>query len=115
LRAQQVIAHESGVADFVDPLAGSDAGEGLTSELERRARELLARLDERGGMVAAIEQGFPHKEIERRAYEHQQAVERKERVVVGVNEYLVDEPAPRDLQRIGPQLDWEQVARGHTP
>src|SRR5260221_6749781 len=84
LRTQQVIAHESAVADFVDPLAGSYAVEALTTEIERRASEYLARIDELGGMVAAIEQGYPQREIERRAYEHQQAVERKERIVVGV-------------------------------
>jgi methylmalonyl-CoA mutase N-terminal domain/subunit len=111
LRTQQVIAHESGVADFVDPLAGSYAVEALTSEIERRASEYLARIDEMGGMVAAIEKGYPQREIERRAYEHQQAVERKERIVVGVNAYVIDEPHPAELLRVDPALEREQVAR----
>ncbi len=110
LRTQQVLAYESGVADFVDPLAGSYVVEAMTTEVERRAAELIARLDEQGGMVAAIERGWPQREIERRAYEHQQAVERKERIVVGVNEFRVDGPEPKP-QRIDPRLEEEQVAR----
>jgi methylmalonyl-CoA mutase, N-terminal domain len=111
LRTQQVIAHESGVADFVDPLAGSYAVETLTSEIERRAGDYLRQIDELGGMVAAIEQGFPQREIERRAYEHQQAIERKERIVVGVNEFVIDEPAPREIHRVDPRLEREQIER----
>jgi methylmalonyl-CoA mutase N-terminal domain/subunit len=110
LRTQQVIAHESGVADFVDPLAGSYAVEWLTSEIERRADEYLARIEEMGGMVSAIERGYPQMEIERRAYEHQQAVEKKERIVVGVNEFAMDEPEP-PVYRVDPRLEAEQVAR----
>jgi methylmalonyl-CoA mutase N-terminal domain/subunit len=111
LRTQQVIAHESGVADLVDPLGGSFTVERLTSEIERRATEYLARIDEMGGMVAAIEAGFPQHEIEARAYEHQRAVEEKRRVVVGVNEFAVDEPPPEGLQKIDPTLERAQVAR----
>jgi methylmalonyl-CoA mutase N-terminal domain/subunit len=111
LRTQQVIAHESGVADFVDPLAGSYAVEALTTEIERRAGEYLAKIDELGGMVAAIEQGFPQREIERRAYEHQQAVERKERIVVGVNEFTIEERPPEHLLRVDARLETEQIAR----
>jgi methylmalonyl-CoA mutase N-terminal domain/subunit len=111
LRTQQVLAHESGVADFVDPLAGSYAVEALTTEIERRAAEYIRQIDERGGMVAAIEQGYPQREIEGRAYEHQQAVERKERIVVGVNEFVVDEPAPANIHKVDPRLEREQVER----
>jgi methylmalonyl-CoA mutase N-terminal domain/subunit len=114
LRTQQVIAHESGVADFVDPLAGSYAVEALTTEIERRAGEYLRRIDELGGMVAAIEQGFPQGEIERRAYEHQMAVERKERIVVGVNEFTMrdgDEPPKQAIHKVDPRLEREQAAR----
>jgi methylmalonyl-CoA mutase, N-terminal domain len=111
LRTQQVIAHESGVADFVDPLAGSYAVETLTSEIERRATEYLEKIDAMGGMVAAIEQAFPQREIERRAYEHQMAVEQKVRIVVGVNDYVMDEPEPTDILRVDPELEREQVAR----
>ncbi len=110
LRTQQVIAYESGVADFVDPFAGSYAVEHLTDEIEKRAREYLARIDEAGGMVAAIERGYPQKEIERRAYEHQRAVESKERIVVGVNEFTMEEPEIKG-QRIDPALERAQVAR----
>jgi methylmalonyl-CoA mutase N-terminal domain/subunit len=111
LRTQQVLAHESGVADVVDALAGSYAVESLTSEIERRAQEYLARIDEMGGMVAAIERGFPQHEIERRAYEYQQSVERKQRVVVGVNEFVIDEPPPRDILRVDPAIERDQVER----
>ncbi len=110
LRTQQVLAHESGVADFVDPLAGSYAVEWLTSEIERRAHEYLTRIDDMGGMISAIERGYPQKEIERRAYEHQQAVDKKERIVVGVNEYALDEPEP-PVYRVDPRLEAEQIAR----
>jgi methylmalonyl-CoA mutase N-terminal domain/subunit len=111
LRTQQILAYESGVADFVDPLAGSYAIEALTSELERRALEYIARIDEMGGMVAAIEQSFPQREIERRAYEHQRAVERKERIVVGVNEFVVEEPPPAGIHKVDPALEREQLER----
>jgi methylmalonyl-CoA mutase, N-terminal domain len=111
LRTQQVLAHESGVADFVDPLAGSYAVETLTTEIERRANEYLARIDEMGGMVAAIERAYPQREIERRAYEHQQAVERKERIVVGVNEFTMAEPPASEIHRVDPKLEAAQVER----
>jgi methylmalonyl-CoA mutase N-terminal domain/subunit len=111
LRTQQVIAHESGVADFVDPLAGSYAIESLTNEIERRAGEYIAKIDELGGMIAAVEQGYPQKEIERRAYEHQQAVESKERIVVGVNEYAIQEPPFEGVLKVDPALEAAQVAR----
>jgi methylmalonyl-CoA mutase N-terminal domain/subunit len=111
LRTQQVIAYESGVADFVDPLAGSYAVEHMTSEIEKRATEYIQRIDQLGGMVAAIEQAYPQREIERRAYEHQQAVERKERVVVGVNEFAMDEASPKDVMKVDPKLERDQVER----
>ncbi|HET8771689.1 MAG TPA: methylmalonyl-CoA mutase family protein [Gemmatimonadaceae bacterium] len=93
LRTQQVIAHESGVAQTVDPLAGSYYVEALTDELERRARTLLARVEELGGAASALEAGFFQEEIARSAYEHQLAVEQGLRVIVGVNKF-VDEEAP---------------------
>ena len=111
LRTQQVIASESGVADFVDPLGGSYAVESLTGEIERRAGEYLARIDELGGMVAAIEQGWVQKEIERRAYEHQVAVERGQRVVVGVNQFQAEREEPTRVQKIDPALERAQVER----
>ena len=111
LRTQQVIAHESGVADFVDPLGGSYAVEALTGEIERGAQGYLDRIAELGGMVRAIEQGWVQKEIERRAYEHQRAVERKERVVVGVNEFQAEREQPVEVARVDPALEREQVER----
>ena len=91
LRTQQLVAYESGVANTVDPLAGSYYVEWLTSELERRALALIERTDELGGMVAAVEQGYPQREIARSAYEHERALELGERVVVGVNRFRKDE------------------------
>ena len=111
IRTQQVIAHESGVADFVDPLAGSYAVEAMTDEIERRARVYLDRIAELGGMVAAIEQGYVQREIERRAYEHQRAVESQDRVVVGVNQYRSDEAQPVEVARVDPSLERAQVER----
>ncbi len=111
LRTQQVIAHESGVADFVDPLAGSYAIEALTDEIESRANEYIKKIDGFGGATKAIEQGYQQREIERRAYEHQLAVESKERVVVGTNEFRSDEAAHVDLAKANPDLEREQLER----
>ncbi|MFL5307804.1 MAG: methylmalonyl-CoA mutase [Polyangia bacterium] len=107
LRTQQILAHESGVADVVDPLGGAYAIEALTSQIAERAAALIAHIDGLGGMVAAIEHGFPQREIERRALEHQRAVESGERVIVGVNRF-VEKPShepPPALQRIDPALE----------
>jgi methylmalonyl-CoA mutase N-terminal domain/subunit len=111
LRTQQVIAHESGVADFVDAFAGSYAVESLTGEIERRAQAYLDRIGELGGMLRAIEAGYPQREIERRAYEHQRAVEKHERVVVGVNEFVAANEPVVPVAVIDPSLETEQVAR----
>jgi methylmalonyl-CoA mutase N-terminal domain/subunit len=110
LRTQQVVAYESGVADFVDALAGSYAVETLTSRLEALADGYIERIDALGGMVAAIEQGYPQREIQRTAYEHQQEIERKERIVVGVNAFEQD-AAPVPVMTIDPRLEIEQVER----
>jgi methylmalonyl-CoA mutase, N-terminal domain len=105
LRTQQVIAHESGVTDTVDPLAGSYFVEALTGEIERRAEEYLDKIDGMGGAVAAIEAGWIQDEIHESAYRIQQQVETGERVVVGVNRYQEPEEEPLEIQRI----DQEQV------
>jgi methylmalonyl-CoA mutase N-terminal domain/subunit len=113
LRTQQLLAHEAGVADIVDPLGGAYALEALTSELEARVVALIADIDARGGMVAAIEAGWPQREIERRAFEHQRAVETGARVIVGVNRFADDGDA-RDaaaLHRLDPALETSQVQR----
>ena len=113
LRTQQVVAHESGVADFVDALAGSYAVESLTTRLEALAMEYIARIDEMGGMVAAIERGYPQREIQRSAYEYQVEIERMQRIVVGVNAFEQTESSPSDgglrPMRIDPRGEAEQV------
>jgi methylmalonyl-CoA mutase N-terminal domain/subunit len=94
LRTQQVIAHESGIANTVDPLAGSYFVEKLTLETEQACYKYFDKIDALGGMVAAIEKGFPQKEIHDAAYAYQQAVERKEAVIVGVNDFVTEEERP---------------------
>lgn len=90
LRTQQIIAHETGVTNTVDPLGGSYFIEKLTNELEEEAWEYFRKIDDLGGMVEAIEAGFPQKEIQESAYQYQKAVERGEKVIVGVNDYLME-------------------------
>jgi methylmalonyl-CoA mutase, N-terminal domain len=110
LRTQQVLANESGVGDIVDPLGGAYAIEALTSQIEQQAQALLERIDQQGGMVAAIEARFPQKEIERRAYEHQRAVEEKRRVIVGENAFADEASAePPGLHRLDPELAATQL------
>ncbi len=111
LRTQQIIAHESGVANTIDPLGGSYAVESLTNEIERRASEYLARIDALGGMLRAIEQGYVQAEIQRAAYEYQMAVERHERIVVGVNDFQAEASAPIALLHIDPEIERAQVER----
>jgi methylmalonyl-CoA mutase, N-terminal domain len=110
LRTQQVIAHESGVANVADPLGGSWFVEKLTSDLEAEALEYFRRIDAMGGMVAAVERGYPQREIQESAFRFQQAVERKDKVIVGVNEYEMDEK-PHPILYIDEQVADEQVAR----
>jgi methylmalonyl-CoA mutase N-terminal domain/subunit len=110
LRTQQVIAHESGVANAADPLGGSWLVEKLTNELEAEALAYFRRIDAMGGMVPAIERGFPQREIQDAAFRFQQAVERGEKTIVGVNDFLTEEPPPSILY-IGEQVGDEQVAR----
>jgi methylmalonyl-CoA mutase N-terminal domain/subunit len=97
LRTQQVLAHETGVASTVDPLAGSYFLEKLTLETERACYEYFDKVDALGGMVAAIERGYPQREIHEAAYAYQQAVERKEKIIVGVNEFVSEEKRPIEL------------------
>ncbi len=115
LRTQQVVAHESGVAGLrrCPALAGSYAVESMTSRLEALANEHIARIDALGGMVAAIEQGYPQREIQRTSYEYQLEVERKERFVVGLNAFVQDAPqgSPVAVMQVNPQLEGEQVKR----
>jgi len=108
LRTQQIIAYESGVAQTVDPLGGSYFLERMTLDLEKGAFDYFQKLDAMGGMVNAIERGYPQKEIAESSYQYQRAVEAKEKVIVGVNDFAIDEPAPNILY-IG-----ESVARRQT-
>lgn len=111
LRTQQVIAYESGVADLADALGGSYAVEYLTDELERRASEYITKIDEMGGMLAAIEAGYVQREIERAAYDYQKAVEAQAEIVVGVNKFQVAEETPIPTLRIDPATEQAQVER----
>jgi methylmalonyl-CoA mutase, N-terminal domain len=111
LRTQQVIAHESGVADIVDALAGSFAIEELTNQLETKATEYIQKIDDLGGMLKAIEQGFPQREIQEAAYQYQKAVENKTEIVVGVNKFQIEEDETIPTLRIDEQIEKNQVAR----
>jgi len=111
LRTQQVIGYESGVTDTVDPLGGSYYIEWLTDEVERLATEYLDQIDKRGGAVAAIEAGYLQEEIEQAAYEHAQAVDSGEMVVVGVNRFVEEAPGDLDVFPIDPELQRTQVER----
>ena len=111
LRTQQVIAHESGVTDTADPLAGSYAIEQLTSEIETRACKYLEKIDAMGGMLRAIETGYVQREIQESAYRYQRAIEAQEEVVVGVNRFQIEEEKPIQTLRIDPALETAQVDR----
>jgi len=112
LRTQQLIAHETGVTDTVDPLGGSYFVEALTNEMEERAMNYIDKIDSMGGVIAGIEKGFFQKEIADSAYKYQKEVERNERTVVGINDYTVEKDwVPIDLLRIPPHVEKEQLAR----
>jgi methylmalonyl-CoA mutase N-terminal domain/subunit len=114
LRTQQIIAHETGVVNTVDPVAGSYAIEHLTNEIESGAMAYVERIDSLGGMLRAIESGFVQGEIQKAAYEYQRAVETKEQIVVGVNEFIAEEERAIPTLRIDPQIEREQVQRVHA-
>jgi methylmalonyl-CoA mutase, N-terminal domain len=111
LRTQQVIAYESGAPQTIDPLAGSYYVEALTNEIEKRAAEYLGKIEVMGGMLKAIERGFVQQEIQNAAYEYQQAVDRGEAVVVGVNRFAVEEEKEIPTQKIDPALEAKQIER----
>jgi methylmalonyl-CoA mutase, N-terminal domain len=111
LRTQQVIAHESGVTNTVDPLGGSYFVERLTDEMEAAAYEYFSRIDELGGMVDAVKRGFPQREIADAAFRYQQEVDSRQRIVVGVNEYRHAEEEEIPILRIDPELERKQAAR----
>ncbi len=111
LRTQQIIGYESGVPQTVDPLAGSYYIESLTNEIEKRAAEYLGKIEVLGGMLKAIERGFVQQEIQNAAYEYQQAVDRGEAIVVGVNRFELEAERPIPIQRIDEALEPRQVER----
>jgi methylmalonyl-CoA mutase N-terminal domain/subunit len=109
LRTQQVIGYESGVTDIVDPLGGAYAIEALTDQLEAAASALIARIDQMGGMVAAIEEGFPQREIEETAYRAQRAIETKQALVVGVNAFEEHRTNAEEVLVVDPNVERAQV------
>ena len=111
LRTQQVLAQESGVTDTVDPLAGSYYVEHLTTRLEEEASRYIERMDQMGGAVAALEQGYQMLEIHESAFRYQQEVEEKRRIIVGVNEYVTEEPPLQGLLLVDPEQARRQVER----
>jgi methylmalonyl-CoA mutase N-terminal domain/subunit len=106
LRTQQVIAHESGVTHSVDPLGGSYFVERFTNQMEQGCYEYFDKIDALGGMIPAIERGYPQREIAEAAYRYQQAVDRKQKIIVGVNDYVAGEEPPLAILQID-----ESVAR----
>ncbi|HLU10612.1 MAG TPA: methylmalonyl-CoA mutase family protein, partial [Oceanobacillus sp.] len=111
LRTQQIIAYETGVADTVDPLAGSYVIEYLTEEIVKRAEEQIALIDSMGGALAAIERGYIMNEIQQAAYDYQRAVESGEQVIVGMNRFTVDEEQQMDILRVDPAIEAAQRER----
>ena len=111
LRTQQVLANETGVTNTIDPVAGSYAIENLTNEIERGAAEYIATIDAIGGMLRAIEAGFVQGEIQKAAYEFQRAIEKKDQIVVGVNDFVTEEKHKIPTLRIDAEIERSQVAR----
>jgi methylmalonyl-CoA mutase N-terminal domain/subunit len=111
LRTQQIIAHESGVADTIDPLAGSYVIENLTDEIERQVESYLQKIDELGGALVAIDQGYIQREIQDAAYQYQRSVESGEQIVVGVNAFQVDERLDLEQLKVDPLIEAAQCTR----
>jgi methylmalonyl-CoA mutase N-terminal domain/subunit len=108
LRTQQIIAHESGVADMIDPLGGSYAVESLTSEIEKKALEYIEKIEAMGGAIKAIESGYIQEEIAESAYQYQKEIETKKRIIVGLNQFQIEEEPLRDILRIKPEVEQYQ-------
>jgi methylmalonyl-CoA mutase N-terminal domain/subunit len=111
VRTQQVIAHESGVTNTIDPLGGSYFVEALTDRMEALAYDYFRRIDELGGMVEAVKQGFPQREIADAAFTLQQEIDGRERVVVGVNQFVDEDEQPIEILHVDPALERKQVGR----
>ncbi|HEU4941049.1 MAG TPA: methylmalonyl-CoA mutase family protein, partial [Candidatus Eisenbacteria bacterium] len=114
LRTQQIIAYESGVVDTPDPLGGSYFVEALTDRIEEEALRYISRIDEMGGIIQAVERGYPQKEIADSAYRFQQQVERGERVIVGVNRFQGNEEITIPVLQIDPEIERRQIERIRT-
>jgi methylmalonyl-CoA mutase, N-terminal domain len=110
LRTQQIVAEETGVTNTIDPLAGSYFVEALTRQIEERAWEYIRRIDEMGGMVAAIERGYPQSEIANAAYQYQKQIDAREKIIVGVNKHATDHP-PIMIWRMRPEIERRQLSR----
>ncbi len=113
LRTQQIVAHESGVVNTADPLAGSYYVESMTDKIERDAEEYITKIDSFGGMTQAIESGYVQREIQKSAYQFNQEVEAGERIVVGINKYQTDDPPVEDIHEVDLKLQEEQIAFLH--
>jgi methylmalonyl-CoA mutase N-terminal domain/subunit len=111
LRTQQILADEIGVTNTIDPLAGSYFVESLTKQIEEKAWEYINKIDDMGGMLAAIDKGFPQMEIADAAYHYQRQIDKGEKVVVGVNKYVIEEKAPPEILRIDEAVEEKQIAR----
>ncbi len=111
LRTQQIIAHESGVADTIDPTAGSYYVERLTDRIEEEALQYISRIDDLGGALRAIEMGFQQREIQENSYRIQMQVDRRQRTVVGVNEFTTDEEVRPEIMRVREEVVRRQVER----
>src|SRR5206468_11143925 len=111
LRTQRVIAHETGVVNTIDPLGGSYYVEHLTNALEEQAYDYFRRIDELGGVVAAIKENFFQREIAEASFQYQSEVEARQRIVVGVNRYELDDEPPLEILRIDPALEQQQIDR----
>ncbi len=111
LRTQQIIANESGIADTVDPLAGSYFIESLTASLEEKIIEIMNEIDKMGGMLKAIEEGYVQKRIEASAYRYQQDIEKDKKIIVGLNKFTKDEELKLNLQKISEEVEANQVAK----
>ena len=111
LRTQQIVANESGVANAVDPLAGSYFVEDMTDRIETEARDYISKIDSLGGMVQAVEEGYPQRQIQDAAYTYQREIESSERIVVGVNSFVVEELPPEGLLRVDPSVEKAQFAK----
>jgi methylmalonyl-CoA mutase N-terminal domain/subunit len=113
LRTQQIIAEESGVANTIDPLGGSYFVEALTNQMEEEAFAIIQKIDDMGGMLAAIEKSFPQREIADSAYHYQKQIDENQKTVVGVNKYVTEERLPVDILEIDDTLEKMQIEKLH--